>query len=603
MADFQSGVQQIVPAEMGSGVRPVDTTAASGIQAFGNIASAIGGTALNAYQGEQQVQQTQQHNTALASFSEQLLQVADAQQQGSIKADAALRKFRLLTAQMIANNPSMQNDIFKTYGNIVSQAGLGQNVAKAYQQQQDDQDAQHQAAILDAQKTGFVSPGMTDAQIANGVEQHQQYLMAANQAQAAKAQLDLINAKLSNQSQRLSIANANITAQRNALGLQRERAQQNFYEGAKSMTGVYFSKFHDDLDKAKAAVASGQMTKEQFINNVHSQLAVMAQTAQQLALQSGISGSVESLVKPMQDLGQSYIDNVSGKTTADVLSTSIANQRATAQQLLLASDPSFASVAAVSSMMPSGMSALQQGLGNIAINVLKRNNVLDENGNLIPPAERSKPADITNTNDPNHNLNIDQYATVVSGAIKSIRAGNTDPKLVGETSAHVSQMLQGLSTYGPTVTSPTELKSAIKFFASNDVGNFLKEHPDIVKGQAAVGATAVYRGEYENVVLPMVQEELLNHSVVTENPTTKNESVVPSTSKISMTFNGSGVTFAAKDMSPAVRGEVTRLNRELAPIITNLVRMRAHLSGSTDYKQYYSQVEQDLMPQSEEASE
>src|ERR1700749_282561 len=205
MADFQSGVNPVQTQSAPLIATPVDASAANAIKTAGNFTSVVGTTlAQGAAQGKLIEQKTNEANF-MSNYSQDLLRVADLEQQGVLKPDQALRQYRLRTARMIANHPLMQEDIFKTYGSIVEKAGLGLNVAKDYQQEQDNANNLRMQALTEAHQRFLFNQSQIDA--SNKLLEHK---TKENQ---------LVSSGLQIQNERASIANQSITMQRNRIGL------------------------------------------------------------------------------------------------------------------------------------------------------------------------------------------------------------------------------------------------------------------------------------------------------------------------------------------------------------------------------------------------
>lgn len=616
MADFQSGVNPVQERDMPMLTNPVNTSAANTISALGNILGTVGAGAAQAYSQGQQIKQVKQNAGFMDTYAQNLLRVSDLEQQGVMKPGQALRHYRLLTAQMISNHPLLQEDIFKTYGNIVEKAGLGQNVAKDYQQQQDNANALKQSALLDAQKAGWGSPNDSPEQQEVMAEKHQQFLFAQSQLEAANALLDhktkennLISSGLQIRSQRASLANQSVTLKRNQIGLAHDQAKQQFLVGAQNLSDAYFGKWQQDTSVILKQVQSGQLKPEDGVKMIQQQQAAIHQQTGALALGYDSEGSLAALTKPIDMLADATIAQINGDVGTKVTSNTLANIENTKSIQLLTSDPKFLTLTATSKMIPAGSGALQQNLGDAAIRILKNNHVIpldpsDNPNNFGTGAV--KPGDPTNNDDPDHNKGIDQYFSIIKGAISNIRSGNNDPGLAGEVSGNIVNVLRGVGVYSKTMASPAELNSAVKFFADPQVGSYMKNHPDIIKGDAAAMAKVAYEQDYQRAVLPLVQEEFLNSNVdvgdfkniAAGNPALEGRFGVlptpnarPSTGYIHPEFNGTGIVFVANDPSKGdTQREAQRLNREVSPVVNNLIRANAHFAGTLDYKASYENI-------------
>jgi len=623
MANFQSGVQPVEENPLPMLTNPVDNSKANDISTFGNVLGVVGSTLAQAFTQGQQIKQAKADANVLGGYSQNLLRVADLEQQGVLKPDQALRRYRLLTAQMIANHPMLQDEIYKTYGNIVEKAGLGLNVAKDYQQQQDNANQLKMQALMDAQKAGWGSPNDPPEVQQQMAEKHQQFLFAQSQMEAANALLEhkikennLVSSGLQITAERQTIANQSISLKRNQIGLAQDQAKQQFLAGAKNLSDAYFSKWQQDTANIVKQVQAGQLKPEDAIKAIQQQQAAIHQQTGALAAAYDSQGSLEALTKPIDMLAQATIDQISGKTGSQVTENTVNNILGLKNIQLLSSDPKFLALTAVSKMIPAGAGALQQGIGDAAVRLLKQNRAipLDPGDN---PAnfglDGRKPGDITHNDDPDHNKGVEQYFSITRGAISNIRAGNNDPDLHNEVLGNIHYILRGIGVYSKTMASPSELNSAVKFFADPQVGSYMKDHPEIIKGDAAVMAKVAYEQDYQRAVLPLIQEEFLNSKVrVGEKVDSDSLTAMrfgpqmvpderPTSGWIHPEFNGTGITFVPNDPSKGdVQREAQRLNREVAPVINNLIRANAHFAGTLDYKTSYENFMAQLQPNLEQ---
>jgi len=619
MANFQSGVQPVEENQMPMLTDPVNKSEANNISALGNILGTVGSSVAQGYAQGQQLKQIKQNANFMEGYSQNLLRISDLEQQGVLKPDQALRRYRLVTAQMIANHPLLQDEIFKTYGNIVEKAGLGQNVVKDYQQQQDNANALRQQSLMDAQKAGWGSPNDPPEVQQQMAEKHQQFLFAQSQMEAANSLLEhkikennLVSSGLQIQNERGALANQSITLQRNRIGLAQEQAKQQFLAGAKNLSDAYFGKWQQDTSNILKQVQSGQLKPEDAVKAVQQQQAAIHQQTGALAAAYDSQGTLEALTKPIDMLAQATIDQITGKTSNQVTENTIANIQGTKAIQLLNSDPQFLTLTSVSKMIPAGSGALQQNLGDAAVRLLKQNKAIPLDPGDNPASyglSGPKPGDPTYNDDPDHNKGVDQYFGIIKGAISNIKAGNRDPALQSEVTGNIQNVLRGVGVYSKTMATPSELNSAVKFFADPQVGSYMKDHPEIIKGDAAIMAKVAYEQDYQRAVLPLIQEEFLN-SKVKVGEKVDNDSLTamrfgpqmvpderPTTGWIRPEFNGTGVTFVPTDPSKGdVQREAQRLNREVAPVINNLIRANAHFAGTLDYKTSYENFMAQLQP-------
>lgn len=615
MADFNSGVQPAQMSRMPLLTDPVDYSPGNLIQAGGNILGAVGSSLMQGAQTAQVEQQTQTNNRALNNFQQNLLRISDLEQQGVFKSpDAALRHVRLTVAQALANNPSQSDAINKIYGNFIEKAGLGKNIADDYQRDKDNANTIHMAAVNSALSSGFIQPTDSPEQVAAGVATHQQYLFAQEQMNNAlkvlqldTAKVGLTNANLETISKKLGIQGQQISNATGSLNLQKAQAQKQLMQGAQGFQSAYMTKFTSGLNQTIDDVNSGKLNRDDAVMQVQQQLAKIHTDVSGLAMAHQDPSAIEALTKPIDMMGQLYIDRLSGKTTRTNVENTVANVEGIRKAQLLTSDNDFLTLTATTQLIPNGASAIQGEVANAAVRLLKTNGAiptLDSNGNLT-----GKPTDVTNIpGDSKHNFGVDQYFNINKAAMKT-SSQSKNPQLDDEIGTHLNNSLNSVGVYGPQAADPAELNSFIKYLGDPAVGQWIRNHPDQVNGAAKDKAGIGIEQGYTRYVLPLLQTEFINNNVVVGsknmaagNPALEGRFGIlpgtdtrPDTQYIDMSFQGTGVRFMPKDnLDPntnkaSVSREAARLNAEVAPVINNLVRATAHLHGSNDYRSYYDQ--------------
>ena len=627
MADFDSGVQPVNQQPMTRSPDPIDTTTASAINSAGNILGVVGSTLAQGAAVAQVSGLQKQQASFMENYSQDLLRISDLEQQGVMKPDQALRQYRLRTASMLANHPMMQDEIYKTYGNVVDKAGLGKNVVDDFNTQKDNANQLQMQSLKAAQAAGWGSPNDPAASQQLMAEKHQQFLFAQSQMEAANAvlahkqkEIELTNAQLQTTSTRQSIANMSITMKRNQLGLANDQAQYQFKAGAQTLSDAYFAKFNQDISNIQKQVgtqvqdpSTGKQvtyTAQMAQQDIDHQLAAIHSQAGGLATAYDSQGTLEALLHPMDMLASTAKDNISGKLDKTTLDNQLSNIQAVKSQQMLSSDDNLLTLATVSKLFPSTASSLQEGLGSATVNLLRKNGLMP--GDTQNSPRSTKPGDVTTNGDPDHDKGVGQYFDMVKNGISNIRTGVADTSVKADVDTHLTSILKSIGTYSQTMASPTELNKAVQFFADPQIGKYLRDNPAIIQDQNAGLAHNAYIKDYQQVVLPLVQDEFQNANVRvgntydTSSPAALRvggiirEDQRPSANFIHTEFNGTNVAFVANDPTIGdTNREAQRLNREVAPVLSNLVRANAHFAGSTDYKSSYQNLMNQLQIKSQ----
>lgn len=157
---------------------------------FGGALSAIGGIAGSIFKANQEAQ----GNSVLVRYENDLLDLADAVEQGTMKTNEAMVRARNIRRQYLGNSPALQTDFDKIWTNFVDTNGLG-NVLRTGTQEQQAQDALTQEAF----KLGYPS-----------VEAYRQFQTSALKLQTLNTQLDTIKASggIISETQRLEALSA-----------------------------------------------------------------------------------------------------------------------------------------------------------------------------------------------------------------------------------------------------------------------------------------------------------------------------------------------------------------------------------------------------------
>src|SRR5574337_140734 len=516
MADFTSNVAPVNIPQSPNIVVPADTSTANAIQSGGNILGAIGQSLAQGYAGAQLEKQNKESGRINNQLAQNLLRVADLEQSGFMKPDVAARQYRITMARALANNyanPALTKQLLETYQTIVKTPGLGENIAKDFQQEKDNQNDLSQQALKSAQAAGFGSPDMTPDMQQFWAEKHQQFLFGQTQMNAANAILEhkikennLVSSGLAITSARQGIAAGNVNLQRARIGLATDQAKFQYIAGVKNLSDAWFPQFSSNLEQITADVQSGKTpNKEDAIRDVQTRLAALRQRASGMALAGDQPGMIDGFMKPYEMLAQRTIDQISGKTLNTVATNDVDNITLLQQHLLTTQNPDFARLAAVSKMIPAGAGALQTTIGNATIDMLKK-------GGQIPNSDgtySTSPPNVTSDGTKEGNKAVSDYYKLLKRAMLTSSQSN-DPDLSNEVDNYVANTLRGIGVYGGTAQNPANLSETVRFVGSPEFAKYVKDHPDSVTGANAQKAKEVYKQEYEQKVLPLIQDQFTN---------------------------------------------------------------------------------------------
>lgn len=630
MANFSSGINPITPDTVNNVIPQASSADADAIRSVANIGGAIGASLVNGYNTAQAVSAQTAADRYKAQLSQNLLRVADLEQRGQVKPQMAASMYRLEMSRAISSHPELQDDFLKIHASIVGNPLLGGNVEKDFQQEKDNQNDLHQAFLKTAQTAGWGSPDMPPEQQDLWAQKYQQVLFAQSQINASNALME--HKKLENEvvSSGLAVTSARQNIVSNSLTIQKQKmenaqaiSEQQFTSGVKLLSDAYFPKFNNDLGNLLQNVRDGKMTKEDAISAAQTQFAGIEQQVSGLAMAHKDPAYITSFMSPYQMLYQRTIDQISGKTLNTVTTNEVANIQALHETQILTSDPNVAKLAAISNVFKTGLGPLAQNIQNVAGNILSRSmGAPPENGGdpTIAPPNIVSDGTQTSKQDIKQALDINRRAMVTEPTAN-------DPQLTSELGNAVQQHLRGFSVYGPTAASPTQLNEAVKYFASPEFGAYVKAHPDAMTSDSARKAEDVYRKQYETQLLPLIQKEFIDTNVgaaivVGYKPAPINGSPInaemgssgpeieENANLFQPVFNGVGVSFKLRTVdndgkpllvshpelanNPMVETKLAQLNKEVAPVMTTMVRAGAHFNGGTNYKQAYNYLIDEL---------
>lgn len=163
--------------------------------------------------------------------------------------------------------------------------------------------------------------------------------------------------------------------------------------------------------------------------------------------------------------------------------------------------------------------------------------------------------------------------------VKQIRAGNPKNKEAAtiEASNSVNNILVQTGKMIDSGVQPASLKGVANFFSSPEYA-YMVQHGQIDR-QAAQTAKKVFQLTYEPAVVDAIGNKL------GEKVETSDGKFAPLAASLEVKWNGAGFEFSAIKGSKAVNA-ITDLKKTEAGL-TQIVRLGAHMEGSTDYEKYW----------------
>lgn len=255
-------------------------------------------------------------------------------------------------------------------------------------------------------------------------------------------------------------------------------------------------------------------------------------------------------------------------------------------KLLITADPKARNAVALSNLFGNNDSLLKLGVSPVLVGTLAQLG-LGPNSNTAPPQ-------VVGTGDEKGALK----------AIKSALGSLQNGKAVGDTGAlgieavnTVNSILKQNSVMQGPISAPM-LKDLSAFYSSPEFGK-LAEKGELDK-PTMQAAKQVFQVSYEPVVTQAVQDRL--NMVIEHSPGrdggNRGKPKVKLIETVDVKFNGSGVSFVTKPNAfDTLSSSLTRDNlKEAETGLNTMIRMGAHLEGTTDYAAYWEKNKHLLLP-------
>jgi hypothetical protein len=594
MADFSTDVQPVIAQPM-EPIRP--TTINPAAVGLNNVGSILGSIVPGVRENMMYQRELAMHNrvqSVQADYSQHLLQIADAVDQGKMSSVQAKMQSRSLFYQYAGNYPNMTSELLQTHKDVMSDAGLGSDISQGTEAEQLQRSMRQNAA-----KDGFIPAG-ADIDTANrGMQMWQQYQMsgallgqAQKELEYQRGQIGLVKDNVDLQAARQNFVTGGINQQSAKLNLamqtQQFQSQNAITTGAQALQW----KVNNDLMSIDKDLQAGNITPQQAQMRAQQSLAAVQSTISQVAPAAG-SEYINNVTAPMRTLVGSYMDKFSGKVDAQTWQNQVDAAQAHNQVLALNSSPLFAKVAAESKLFPAIVQPFQDVLTNQVIKSLGQNT-----GNIS-----GVPNPVDGTPDTQNYLKIFTN-------LENQHAGGqlpNDPQTLAEFHQGIHNLISGVAVYGSTASDPTQLNAVVQHFADPAFGKYMSSSAnashidagDLDQVKSIMGA------QYERAILPLLTDEFRNSKVQVGNlPADPDKgqmamavlgadepNMEPTPINIHPEFNGAGVTFRPNDPTNSdARSKALDLNQRVAPVMNQYIRASANLDGSRDYQKAYDSL-------------
>lgn len=608
MADFSTPISgppqgSVTPAQ------PVtDNSSLIAINSLANIGSKLLSAGATVIQNKQKVDQENNLNNVVTSFSQKQLKLADAVEQGAMSSQEARMRMRKNYTDEISNNPSLTKILASTQADIINTAGLGKIVAEGTEQEKINVAMQKEASLA-----GWIKPSASQEEQQAGIAAYSQFKRheadinaQQNALQLASAQVGFQRAKIGLATDRIQQVTAGYSQQTAKINLVEAKQQQQSRIAVGGMADSYNFKFNQDLQGIEDKLQRNEITQQEAIQLADQQYATITQLVSSVGRDAG-GDYVNNITAPMRMRYENSIKFFNGEIDKQILSNE--NERTVALQMKNAlGDPKVAKVVATVRLLGNANLASIPALNEAVMGLLDKN---------TDPA--TKPADVL-PDTPEEKADVGSYLGVVKSSMGNFSAGNygvdkNKEATQEQLNSNVSNILKGIDVHSVAVNNPAEYNQVVDFLASPEFGKFTSQGGGIYQ-DAAQNASTVLQTQYIDQVLPLLKKEYESTYIPSRSSSTYQAATGPvnetqpssataTTSQIKPFFSGGGVVFRAEGPdanSPQVRNKVKDLNAKVGSVMNKLLRMDAHLSGNTNYKASYDKYSEAIFGVKQDAT-
>ena len=594
MADFSTPVSGASQGGFTPATPVADRSSAVALEAFGNIGAKLLSVGAEVVQNKQKVDQQNNLNNVVTSFSQKQLSLADAVEQGAMSSQEARMRMRKNYTEEISNNPSLTKVLAQTQADIINTAGLGKIVAEGTEQEKINIALQKEASLA-----GWIKPSASPDEQQAGIAAYSQFKRheadinaQQNALQLASSQVGFERAKIGLATDKIQQVTAGYAQQSARINLIEAKQQQQSRQAVGGIADSYNFKFNQDLQEIEARKDRGEITSQEAIKLADQQFATISQVVSSVGRNAG-GDYVNNITAPMRMRYENSLKFLNGDIDKQILGNE--NERTLALQTKqLLGDPKVAKVVATSRLFGNANLAIIPGVNEAVMGILDKNTDVSTKPADILPDTQSEKADVGN------------YLGLVKSSISGFNGGDygvdkNKDATQEQLNANVTNILKGIDIHSVAVNNPAEYNQVVDFLASPDFGKFTSQGGGIYQ-DAAQNASTILQTQYVDQVLPLLKTEWestyipkRSSSTYQAAPAGSTGSAQPSSATatsavIKPVFTGGGVVFRAEGPeanSTITRNKVKDLNTKVGSVLNKLIRMDAHLSGNTDYKAAY----------------
>lgn len=586
MADF---TQSYVGGEQGSPIQPLqpvtDNSAMIGLGLLEGLAGGVGDVVEKL--GKQKEKERlallqQQQDQAVSTFVRGQLSLADAVDTGGMSSLEARTRMRANLSRAIADNPALAVDLGKAHTATIKSTGLGQAVYEGTEAEKQQVNIETEAV-----EAGWVRPNQSPQDKEKAAYAYQDFKRSMELMEFEQKKLALESSRVGLQRERIGLTTAGIQQQNARLALAEKQNKLNAQNALGKASNAYIVKLQGDLENIRQAKEDGRIDATQAAMATDQAFLVVDQLTRQVGAQAG-SDYVNNLTAPMRQMVENYKGYMTGQIKLDDLKTRT-DTNVAMQTLNLSNNPQSAKLIAASKLFPN----------SDVISLTQSNDVVM---NFIGGGQdvNTKPADVLpDYQEGKEGLNT--YLNMMQQTMGKVNAGTAvDPEgTKQDVDNNLTNILRSIDVYGASTSNASDYNGVMDFLSKTEVGRYITTQGGLPDTVAANKAAQAIEYQYANVVLPLIKQEYeksktggtasMSYYGRTEVPGVKGQQATKDL--ITPKFIGSGVVFNVNpgDTSTFTRAKAKELNDKVAPVLNRLIRVSAHLNGTTDYKSVYEQ--------------
>lgn len=522
---------------------------------FTGIGEITGGIFKNAQEDEA--------NGVLVNYRQDALLIADAIDQGSLSLQAGQTRLRHLYGEYLGNNPSLAKELDSVHSTILGDNGIA-NIVKT--------------GNIETQRLKKLQDEAFGAGWGNDVDGYNNFLNTTRALETRSKQISLASAER---------------------GYTTAVEQDELKKGLNNWATAGMPWVDKTIAEAATLIDGGANPGEvltQLKADIGTVMGDLSVNSQGMDI-AHITGPIEKRLAAFEDF-------VSGTTDTATLKARLDAIGAQQQYSLLADDEELAELMALSELLGQGASVFVEK--RLSVWSAKKLAGLTAPYDAASDTNR-KPEDI---------IGSDGETVAALETAKELltkAADNPTPELTSEVNNVIVNSLRALKTYNGEGVK--DYRAAIDFFADPSVAKWIENGQLIIPADLSDNAKRVVQAQYEDVLLPIVEDRWLRDQITLRGPSDGSiggaMGMGTGGSNRQVTFdqiadpvwNGMSVSFVPKPEyanDRTVVETVKRLNTgedSIAGPLNTLIRAKAHMNGSTDYGAEWSFFEGRLFPE------